>query len=195
MVHTTIKWLNTRSGYRITGVIALGLLLTIMVFLLGGNWLHELVAKPFAVTTLFFWLGLLAVCAFCLVRMKTHGTITVTKTEIIQHQLALPTKIPLADIKSYELTTSIRTVAQAGTTVRVPRLLAMVTLVSGKKVPLVLSVFSETDREKIKHGLSTGNFEQLTDKHDNQVWSLVIYFVYFALVSAIIPVVVWYGQK
>lgn len=197
-------FIDTRSGYHRTLVAAVGLLFSFAVFLAGGSLLASFVQNPGAnMFSLAGWVVLVVVCSLILSRMRSHGVITVTPSEIIQHQISLSTHIPIKEIKSYEIVQSTRTVAQNGVTVRVPRLLLEVHLQSGKKIPLVISVFNEPEQLKIKKILDKSSNWSLSDLSafigpDSTIsrwfiWKAVFYFI---CLSAIVPgILILYGQK
>ncbi len=191
---------DTRSEYHNILVISVALLFTFAVFLLGGSWLIEFLKNPSSqMSKLALWFLLVVVTGLIVGRVRAHGVVSVNNAEIVQHQIVWSTKIPLKEIKSYEITNSLRTVAQNGVTVRVPRLLALVTLNSGKKVPLVISVLTETDREIVKNILTaavSGKNIELTGSSSNfsTLSATIKAMLYFAVISAVIPLIV-YGKK
>lgn len=205
MSHHNLLFLDTRSGYHNISVISVSALFTFAVFLLGGSWLNDFSVSPIAnFDKLFFWLILISVCGYVVGRVRLHGAMRISPTEITQYQIAFPTRVKISEIKSYEIINSLRTVAQNGVTVRVPRLLALVTLHSGKKVPLVISVLEENDREKIVQVLNLVNTRSQLDlgkitQSKNVLPNFWIIFAkaffYFFCVSAIIPLVIMYGKK
>lgn len=202
MSHLEQIILDTRPGYHYFLMISVGLLLAIAVFLLGGGWLHTfLTTNKSAWLNLMLWVVLIVACARILTIVREHGRIIMTPTSFTQKQMIGTTQFNFAEVKSVVITTSTRTVAQNGVTIRAPRLLAQVTLRTGTVVPVVLSVFTEAAQTTVRAVLESAakGSAVILPMVSMSVTSVTILFyraaIFFALISAIIPVVVLYGKK
>lgn len=192
---------DTRPSYYYFLVISVGLLLAIMVFLLGGGWLHNFITSPkTAWLHLILWIALVVMSARVLAVVREHGRIIVTPTSFTQKQIIGTTAFNFSEVTGVNVTTSTRTVAQNGVTVRVPRFLAVVALRNKTTVPVVLSVFSEADQQTIRALLDSaaqGQTIVLPADHPVSTTTGLFYraLIVFACLGAIIPVVVYYGKK